>query len=81
MDLLTKSDKVKLAILLELRRGMKMSPSMLASKIDCKYETVKKSLAFFLTIKMVKQEISTHGKKRYVHYELTELGKRVVKSA
>lgn len=79
MDSITKSDRIKLAILEKLEKKNKLTPSFLASQLNCKYETVLKSLNFFENIGLVKKEIVTHGKKNYALYELTEIGHEVSK--
>ncbi|MFA5106411.1 MAG: hypothetical protein WC506_05645 [Candidatus Micrarchaeia archaeon] len=78
---LAKNDRIKLAILLELKKEDGLTPSMLASKVKCKYETAKKALDFFTAIGLVRLESEKHGLKSYEYYKLTDTGKKVASNA
>jgi len=77
MEQLAKNDRIKLAIIKELKDDQRLSPSMLASKVGCKYETAKKALNFLHSTSLVQLEKVSHGKKQYDYYKLTETGKKV----
>lgn len=73
---ITKNDLLKLKLLNELSRNP-LTPSMLASKLNCKYETAKKALLFFEKLGIATKETRPHGKKIYEYYKLTELGEKI----
>lgn len=81
MENIIKNDEIKIKILKELSLKAKITPSMLATKLNYKYETIKKSLTFLEKLSLVEKEIMNHGKKDYVYYQLTKLGKEVSKNA
>ena len=81
MENLIKNDRIKVLILKELNKEGKLTPSKIASKLLVKYETVKKSLDFFESLKIVNNEVVKHGEKNYIYYQLTKLGKEVSKNA
>tara|TARA_Y100000310_G_C20602496_1_gene773789 strand:- start:1118 stop:1363 length:246 start_codon:yes stop_codon:yes gene_type:complete len=81
MEHIIKNDQIKIKILKEMSSKDKITPSRLATNLKYKYETIKKSLVFLEKISLVKKEIMNHGKKDYVYYQLTKLGKEVSKNA
>lgn len=70
------NDLLKLKLLSELSRNP-LTPSTLASRLDCKYETVKKALLFFEKLGVATKETRPHGKKIYEYYKLTGLGEKI----
>ena len=46
--------------------------------IECKFETAKKALDFFILIGILEKEIKEHGSKIYTYYNLTDFGKKLI---
>ena len=72
MDNIIKNDRVKIRIIKLLKNGESLSPSMLASKLDYKYETVTKALFFLEKIGVVTKLVTNHGNKKYQYFKLTK---------
>ncbi len=80
-EILIKNDKIKLEILKEFKmRDISYTASILAIRLNSKYETIKKALEFFSLIGIVEKEIKEHGKKIYTYYNLTSIGREFLKS-
>ncbi len=79
MESLTKNDRKKIEILKQYnKKNISYTASILSEIIDCKFETAKKALDFFILIGIVEKEIKEHGSKIYTYYNLTEFGKKLV---
>ncbi|MHA1150486.1 MAG: hypothetical protein ACTSR8_19890 [Promethearchaeota archaeon] len=81
MTKLTKNDRIKLKILEQYKRkNISYTPSLLASILEFKYETIKKALEFFHLMGILDKEIKEHGKQNYTYYNLTEIGNIIIKA-
>jgi len=78
---LIKSDVLKLKILKQYKeRNISYTASLLSKELSGKFETIQKALEFFYKIGVIDKEIKEHGKKNFTYYNLTEIGKNLIKS-
>jgi predicted transcriptional regulator len=78
---LTLNDEFKIKILKQYKKKpIDYTASGLATISNCQYETAKKACEFFYKIGILYKEKKEHGKKDYIYYGLTEIGKILIKS-
>ena len=78
MNVLTRSDKIKVEILIFLGDQKKeITPSFISKSMGIKYETVKNALNFLEIIGLVEKNIVNYKIKSYEYFLLTHLGKKV----
>ena len=78
---LIQNDLLKLQILKQFKRkNSSYTASTLASLLNSKFETIKKSLEFFYLIGVVDKEIKEHGKRHITYYNLTKFGQELINS-
>ncbi len=79
MVILVKNDVLKIRILKQYKKkNISYTASFLSTILKSKYETIKKALEFFYSIKILEKEIKDHGKKNYTYYNLTKIGKDLI---
>ena len=78
---LIKSDNLKIKILRQYKKkNISYTASLLSGVLGYKFETIKRALEFFYKIGVVDKEIKEHGKKNFTYYNLTEIGKHLIRS-
>lgn len=78
---LIKNDIIKIKILKEFKKkNISYTASHLSHLVESKYETVRKALEFFVQIGLLEKDIKEHRDKDYTYYNLTNIGKDLIKS-
>ena len=79
MEKLTKNDRIKIEILKQFKKkNISYTASILSEIIECKFETIKKALDFFVLLGIIDKDVKEHGSKYYTYYDITEFGEKVV---
>ncbi len=82
MAKLIKSDNLKIQILKQFKmKNRSYTASHLSEIYKSKFETMRRALEFFYAIGVVEKEVKEHGEnKKITYYNLTEIGKILLKS-
>ena len=78
MKRITKSDRIKLKILILLEGSHgKFSVAAISEKLGIKHETVRNSIAFFISCGLLELSTEKHGSLIYEYVQLSDLGRKV----